>query len=348
MIPALVEVTLLLALVWALDRLTVARLRPQVRHALWTLVAIRLLLPAGLPGVAPATVAIDAARIPGTASVAGSLSTAVILFFVWMFGAVILLARWTWQTRSAARRLECLDPEAHPDAAGLLADVQGIVMRVGLRRVPAVRVDPAADSPYVTGFRTPRLVLPAAWREWPEVALDHALAHELTHIARRDLVAEAVWMLIVCVYWFHPLAHLARRRAHEAREMCCDADAAARVGPGYRLTLLHVLAASAGEIIPARAVPSAHAWHPAIARLHALDRWPRPATRRHRAAGAALVLAAGLVVLPAHLSVAPHVAPLDAETLLDPATRQELGLGSLHLRYALLAAQRAGADDTPE
>jgi beta-lactamase regulating signal transducer with metallopeptidase domain len=340
-IVALAEVTCLLALAWAADRLTTNRLRPQWRHALWTLVAIRMLLPSGVPGLAPSPVTIEASVAPlaGAGGPAGAWMLAA-----WALGALGLLTRWRVQAIEIRRRL--LDPD---DDGELAARVHSVARRVGLVRVPNVRLDRHSPTPYVTGLWRPRLVLPVDWRCWPDVTLDHALAHELRHLARHDLRAEALWMLIACAYWFHPLVHAARRRAHEAREMCCDADVARRLGPGYRVTLLQVLASAAGESAPALAGAARHAWHPAIARLHALDRWPAPTPRPARVAGAALLAAAAFAVLPSHVSVIAPVAPPSLEAILDPATRQERGLGSLHLRYTLLAAEAAAqAGDKPE
>lgn len=343
MIVALAELTLVLVLACTLDRLTTTRVRPQVRHALWMLVAIRLLLPTGLPGLSPATVALDAGSVAHVTGVLESHASSWILGG-WGCGAAFFLVRACWQAGAAGRRMQVFDPAPDSEARGLVDDLRTTADRIGVRHLPAICVDPGAPFPSVTGLWTPRLVLPGNWRAWPAVTLEHALAHELTHIARRDLQAEAVWILISCVYWFHPLAHAARRRAHEAREMCCDADARARLGPGYRFTLLRVLAAAAGETDYPHRAPGAHAWHPVIARLHALDRWPRPPGRRHRLALAALVPAAAVVILPAHLTLAPRPAPIAVEKLLDAAARQELGLGSLHLRYALRAAEAARTD----
>jgi beta-lactamase regulating signal transducer with metallopeptidase domain len=342
MIVPLAELTCLLALAWITDRVTSTWLRPQWRHALWTLVVLRMLLPAGVPGLSPSPVTFDAALMPQPVA-AGSPALGWVMG-VWALGALVLLTRWAVQGVRARRRL--LDVEE--DAGELSARLATVAPRVGLRRVPAVRLDPQSHTPYVTGVWSPCLMLPGDWREWPGDTLDHALAHELRHIARRDLLAEALWMLIACAYWFHPLVHAARRRAHEAREMCCDADVAIRLGPGYRRALLWVLASAAEAATPALASASGHAWHPAIARLHALDRWPPPAPWRARLAGAALLAAAAFIVLPAHLSVVPRAAAVPVEELLDPAARQERGMGSLHLRYALLAAEAARAADSPE
>jgi beta-lactamase regulating signal transducer with metallopeptidase domain len=248
------------------------------------------------------------------------------------------MSRWLLASRRATRRLSPLEPA---DRVALHRTLAGLARDVGLRDVHQTRVDRQAAAPYVTGLFRARLVLPFDWRHWPADTLNHALGHELTHLRRGDLRAEALWMSLVLVYWFHPLVHIARWRAHEAREMCCDMDAAGRLGPAYRLTLLRMLAAYFDEPFAAAATPGRHGWHPAIARLRALERWPVPARGRRRMAMAMLV--AGLVILPAKVAVVDRAdAAVTVDRLIDPASRQALGLGSLHLRYALMGAGVAG------
>ena len=61
------------------------------------------------------------------------------------------------------------------------------------------------------------------------------LAHELAHIARHDplwLVASGV---IECLFFFQPLARLARRRMQECAEYLCDDQAARYTGGGLAL-----------------------------------------------------------------------------------------------------------------
>lgn len=337
---ALGETTVVLAAAWALDRLAAGRLRPHLRHGLWTLVAIRLLLGLVPPGViawpipAPGTIAMDAAVISAAAAPLPEIPAPWWLA-AWALGAVALATRWVIASIRVNRRHEAFTPSAG-FAAGRLPAIAGCA---GLRRLPAVCIDPAAPAPYVTGLWRTRLVLPSDWDSWPDETLDHAIAHELMHIVRRDLLAEVCWMLLACVYWFHPLAHVARRRAHESREMCCDADVASRLGPAYRTTLLRVIATMVGEDTRAGAPPGRHAWHPALARLHALDRWPAPPPRWHGPAAAVGFVALALLLLPPRVVVHSARPAAGVERLLDPATRQRLGMGSLHLRYALLAAE---------
>lgn len=341
LLVALAELTVVLLAASAIDRVTATRWRPSLRHGLWALVAMRMLLPPGAIRWSTWTIATAPIGAGLTDSVAGpsAASWMPLAIGIWAIGAGVLIARWVRQARAVRRRVAPLDTL---DAEQVTGRIRRLARRTRLARVPLVSVDPSAAAPYVTSFGSPRLVLPHDWRRWSSATLDHALGHELMHLRRRDLWLEAVWMLIVAVYWFHPLAHLARRRAHDAREMCCDADTARLMGPQYRVTMLRLLAAWWGERGSAAVVPGGHRWHPAIARLHALERWPSPPARRGRLAGAMLLAGLACVIIPSHTGLAAHSQPaVSIERLIDPASRQALGMGSLHLRYALVGAHRA-------
>src|SRR5208282_5543394 len=52
---------------------------------------------------------------------------------------------------------------------------------------------------------------------------DLLLAHELVHLRRRDHFVRLLELWVVGLYWWFPVAWLARRRLQEAAEFCCDA-----------------------------------------------------------------------------------------------------------------------------
>ena len=59
------------------------------------------------------------------------------------------------------------------------------------------------------------------------------LAHEAQHLARGDVIANAVVALIQCLCWFNPLVHLAARWIRFDQEAACDAAVVAKQ-PGLR------------------------------------------------------------------------------------------------------------------
>lgn len=320
------ELTLVLLAVWVVDRHGITRLHPTVRNGLWLLVLARLVLPPALVPEAP----LSALALPGQVAqpvVVRAGSAGDVLFAVWLSGIAWLAVTIWRRSRAAAARLRPAS-SAERSAAATLAGRAGRSVSAW----PALFVSAEARSPYVTGVWRPRLVLPSGWHGWPAERLTHAIEHELAHVRRRDLVVEACWTAAAVAYWFHPLVWLCRRRAHEAREACVDAQVAAACGPSYRQTLLEMAAAWHG-LGPDRGAPVRHGWGPIVARLKVLDRWPARPSPAHRLRSALALLAAAWLILPTHAARAPGI-PIDV--LTDPASRQEAGLGSLHVRYELL------------
>jgi len=295
MLPALWQVTLLALGVLILDLLLRRVVWPQLLHALWMLVPLGLFVPAGAePLAGGATVAAPAAP-PGGWLVAGASGVAV-------FGALALLAG-----RRALRGAPMRDPVLDRAAA-----------RLGLRRRVALVCSARIASPAVAGLFRPRIGMPD--EPMSEQEREHVYLHELAHVQRGDLWAAALFGIVHLVFWFHPLVHVARRRAHALRELGCDARVASVLKeqtPAYRDTLLRF----AARLLPA---PGAAAFvgGPAtiLLRLRRLERgeWVRTGPRR---LAAAIVLVALLVT----------AAPLAQARVVDPA------LAALHAERARVA-----------
>ena len=74
-------------------------------------------------------------------------------------------------------------------------------------------------TPFVLGFFAPRIYLPAKLGEKERV---YVLAHERTHIKRRDYLIKEAAFFVTCIYWFHPLVWLAFYMMCRDMEMSCD------------------------------------------------------------------------------------------------------------------------------
>jgi beta-lactamase regulating signal transducer with metallopeptidase domain len=116
--------------------------------------------------------------------------------------------------------------------------------RLGLNRLPEVRIPEGARGAAVVGFLRLVVVLPqrliqTATRE----EVGHVLLHELAHVKRRDPLLQLFCLVVQVVFWFHPCIWLARRRLSTLTELSCDQTVAAALGGStaeYRRTLLRL------------------------------------------------------------------------------------------------------------
>lgn len=90
--------------------------------------------------------------------------------------------------------------------------------------VPAL-VTSGIQEPGVVGFLKPVLVLPALLLErLNPKQLEALLAHELSHVRRRDNFFAALHMGVEAIFWFHPLVWWIGSRMLEERELACDEE----------------------------------------------------------------------------------------------------------------------------
>src|SRR5262249_60001036 len=68
------------------------------------------------------------------------------------------------------------------------------------------------------------LLLPAIlWTRLTREQQDTLLAHELAHLRRGDAWVRRLEIVVLGLYWWHPVVWWARREIQEAEEQCCDA-----------------------------------------------------------------------------------------------------------------------------
>jgi beta-lactamase regulating signal transducer with metallopeptidase domain len=125
--------------------------------------------------------------------------------------------------------------------------------KVGLRRTPRLGESEALSIPAAMGFWRPVVLLPRGWEEWSDSQIEAVLAHELSHIARRDPLTQTLSNLHRAIFWFSPLGWWLDRIVVELAEQASD-DAALRAGADrtrYAEVLLHffrALRASRGRV----------------------------------------------------------------------------------------------------
>jgi len=200
------------------------------------------------------------------------------LMALWMTGtavALLLLAR-------DVARLVHLARDARPMGDRRCQEVcQACASQLHLSRTPALFVSQRAVMPMTWGVRRPRVLLPAAARDWPADRLRAVLAHELAHIARADWLVHLVAQLACAVYWFHPLFWTAERALGRETELAADDEV---LGGGleasqYATDMVEIVRACRPEVssrAPAVASSSVPNWtrssRPPTCRT---PRWPR-------------------------------------------------------------------------
>ena len=101
--------------------------------------------------------------------------------------------------------------------------------RWGIRTPPGLAESPAVAVPVTLGWRRPLILLPLAWRGWREEKTQAVLAHELSHVVRKDAWTLAPAAIHRSIFWFNPLAWWLERHLAVLAEQASD-DAALHAG----------------------------------------------------------------------------------------------------------------------
>ena len=169
---------------------------------------------------------------------------------VWMAGAGLAAL---WFLAGIAATIRLVRAAAHTGDATELARSLGIGRRVRLLTSGAVRM------PMTWGVLRPVVVLPESADEWPAARMRTVLLHELVHVRRFDVVAQALGQAVCCLYWFHPLAWIAAKQLRKERERACDDAVLARGVPGteYAMHLMELVRAMSGSSVWSESVAMA-------------------------------------------------------------------------------------------
>jgi bla regulator protein blaR1 len=162
------------------------------------------------------------AALRPAASVAAGMHLPVVLFVLWLGGALFVLIRWLARWRRAA----CLIRQAHPITEGAAAEtVRRLAERAGVRTPVRIVSSRAPLEPGVFGWLRPVLFLPEGIEKHLSAEqLESVIAHEISHVQRRDNLFAAIQALVEAVFWFHPLVWWIGARLLEERERACDEE----------------------------------------------------------------------------------------------------------------------------
>jgi beta-lactamase regulating signal transducer with metallopeptidase domain/uncharacterized protein YukE len=188
-----------------------------------------------------------------------------------------------------------------------------------LRALPRLAQSEAVAVPVTLGILRPAILLPTSWREWERDELAAVLAHEASHVARRDSLVQLLALLHRAVFWFSPLSWWLNRHLADLAEQASDEAALSSGADRTRYAQALV-----GFLADLEASPSRVWWHGvAMAKIgdgeKRVDRilaWKRPTPRRTNKWLAAAAMA---ICLPAvALSVAAYPSAYDPQDVAAP------------------------------
>ncbi|MBX7259376.1 MAG: M56 family metallopeptidase [Candidatus Hydrogenedentes bacterium] len=255
----LVIVTVLATIVYASSR--AFRLSPAVRHALWVVVLIKLMMPpvivwpwampqfAALNAASPsATTVVDvseialesdgaavpAERVTPVANTSRGATTISIydtalrwvstnhqLLLLGLWCAGSVIAAGVHFSRIARYRRYVATRQDVPQ--WIVDETRTIADRLGVS-MPEVYAVKGLHSPLVHHFGRAVLLIPQALLELiPRERWQCILAHELAHLRRGDHVVRWLELFAAIAWWWNPVFWLVQRHLHEAAEEACDA-----------------------------------------------------------------------------------------------------------------------------
>lgn len=204
--------TLLMLAIAAVRPLLRERVDPKVAYALWSLPALRMVMPP-LPLLEADGPSVPSA-VAAPSGVSADFPLSTILLGVWLAGAMLWFAWHIARYRHFVR-------SARADTIGRAVTVEGVrVRRCGI-----------VDGPVAAGIWRREIFLPldfATRFDAQERRL--ALVHELMHHRRHDLLANLVGTAVLALHWCNPIAHRAYRLFRADQELACDADVLRHVG----------------------------------------------------------------------------------------------------------------------
>lgn len=170
-------------------------------------------------------------------------------------------------------------------------------------------------SPFVFGFLRPRIYLPRGLREEHRA---YVLAHERSHIKRRDHLIKPLAFLLLAVYWFNPLMWLAYVLLSRDIELACDERVLKELGPQAKRPYSQALLAAVTFRRYVAACPVAFGEGKLKGRVKNVLRWKRPA----------VWLTAASVLLCGVLGACFLTSPARGEETPDPSENAPALVGS--------------------
>jgi bla regulator protein blaR1 len=139
---------------------------------------------------------------------------------IWLCGLAVVVAIWCIRWRRIAAVARCAPTLA---AGREVTALRRIEQRLGVWTPIRMAASDSAIEPGVFGLLRPVLLWPRAIADrLDDEQLATILAHEVSHVQRRDNLLAALHMAVQAIFWFHPGVWWLGARLVDERERACD------------------------------------------------------------------------------------------------------------------------------
>lgn len=220
---------ILIAVIIVVRSLFIHRLPKRLFVILWTVAALRMLVPFAFPiNITNHTTQPENADVPAlTAAETENPETSgadpeLVIEIIWAAGALTAAGVMAALHIRSRRELSTALPLSDPN-------INSRISAEKLRRKVTVKVSDRVTSPLTYGVISPVIILPKNLPADSE-EVQFVLAHELVHIRRADVLLKTILSAAVCVHWFDPLAWAMLSLANRDIELSCDEEVLKQLG----------------------------------------------------------------------------------------------------------------------
>ena len=226
-----ISASVIIAVIIVIRSLFIHKLPKRLFVMLWTAAALRMLVPLSVPvnipheNTQPENAVIrevtpqEAVTASGTS---GAPDRELIFEIVWAGGVVLSLGIVGAFHLRSRRELSTALPLKN-------AEINSRIAAEKFRRKITVKISDRVTSPLTYGVINPVIILP---KNLPADSgeMRFALAHELVHIRRFDVLLKLILIVAACAHWFNPLAWAMLSLAGRDIELSCDEAVLKKLG----------------------------------------------------------------------------------------------------------------------
>ncbi len=148
--------------------------------------------------------------------------TLILLGAIWAAGSLAFFIFWQIKVHQLHKLIR---ENAEPISASVTAKIDALKDTLGLKCPVSALLVKKNIEPGVFGIIRPHLILTRELlEEFTEEEFDTILIHELIHIKHRDNLWAHLQVIILCLFWYHPLVWWLIRRITNECENACDEE----------------------------------------------------------------------------------------------------------------------------